>query len=92
MGYYIEVPEKKGKAKQIVDMYGGRILLDPPEFKKLKPDEALICVVDNGIFDAAGFAFDEAEFNVFVQPDGRRKVWVIMNRAKACALTGFSGR
>ena len=29
MGYYIEVPKSKGKAQQIVELYGGRIVYPP---------------------------------------------------------------
>lgn len=29
MGYYIEVPKDKGKAQQIVELYGGRIVFSP---------------------------------------------------------------
>tara|TARA_R110000772_G_scaffold101997_3_gene202599 strand:+ start:176 stop:436 length:261 start_codon:yes stop_codon:yes gene_type:complete len=37
--------------------------------------ENLVCVVDNGFFAAAGYAYCEAEFEMFKEPDGRRKRW-----------------
>lgn len=89
MGYYIEVPENHGKAQQIVDLYGGRIIYEPPTFENITPGYAIICVVDNGPFEAAGFAYNQAELNVFTVPDGRPRVWVIMDRKKACELTGY---
>lgn len=96
MGYYIEVPNKKGKAQQIVELYGGRILSDTPTFEDAKPDEAIICVLDNGLWEAAGFAYDKAELEAFTRPDmyckQRPRTWLIMERKKAIKLTGFIGR
>lgn len=95
MGYYIEVPKNKGKAQQIVELFDGRILSSIPNFEDAKPDEAIICVVDNGPFEAAGFAYDKAELEAFNRPDSygyqRPRTWLIMNRKKACELTGFKG-
>lgn len=89
MGYYIEVPENKDKAQQIVELHGGRIVSGPPSFEDITPEEAIICVVDNGPFEAAGFAYNQAELLVFSHHDGRPKTWVIMNRQIACELTGY---
>ncbi|GAH39307.1 unnamed protein product [marine sediment metagenome] len=89
MGYYIEVPRNKGKAQQIVELYGGRITPSPPSFEDITPEEAIICVVDNGPFEAAGLAFNQEELNVFSHMDGRLRTWVIMNRQKAYELTGY---
>ena len=89
MGYYIEVPENKGKAQQIVELYGGRIVLSPPLFEDIAPDEAIICVVDNGPFEAAAFCYNQDELYAFTHMDGRRRVWVVMDRRRACDLTGY---
>ncbi len=89
MGYYIEVPEDKGKAQQIVELYGGRIVPSPPSFEDITPDEAIICVVDNGHYEAAGFAFNQRELHAFSFYERRPRTWVIMNRQKACELTGY---
>lgn len=50
----------------------------------------MICVVDNGNFAAAGYAaagyaYDEDEFEVFKQFDGRPKTWLIYKFAKELA-------
>ena len=89
MGYYIEVPNNKGKAQQIIKLHGGRIIPAPVPLDTLSDNEAIICVVDNGPFEAAGFAYSEKELDEFSRPDGRPRTWVIMDRAKACELTGF---
>lgn len=90
MGYYIEVPNNKGKAQQIVELYGARIIPEPVGFWMKDPKEAFICVIDNGRFEAAGFAYNEKELDEFKYPDGRPKTWLIMDRKKACKLTGFN--
>lgn len=89
MGYYIEVPSNKGKAQQIVELYGGRIAFNPPLFEDISPDEAIICVVDNGLFEAAAYCYNQEELNEFSFNDGRPRMWVIMNLQKARKLTGF---
>lgn len=42
-----------------------------------------ICLVDNGIFTAAGVCYDESEFKAFQEPnDPREKLWFIAPAAK----------
>ena len=55
---------------------GAEIIPEPTEWV---PN--LVCVVDNGMFEAAGYAFDEHEMNVFKAPDLRKKVWMIHPKA-----------
>ena len=50
---------------------------EPTEFQ-----EGLVCVVDNGMFAAAGYAYNESEMKVFKEPDGRRKRWYYWKEAK----------
>jgi hypothetical protein len=69
MGYYIQVPDNTNKAGQIVKIYGAEIVPCPSDYNAVPKDKALICVVQNGDFDAAGFAYCEQEFQKFMQPD-----------------------
>ena len=90
MGYYIEVPEVKGKAQQIVDIHGAELLERVPlSVGDVPEDKAIICVVDNGPFEAAAFAYNDMELREFARPDPRPKAWLLMDRAKACELTGY---
>ena len=92
MGYYIQGPNKS-KAQYIVSEYDGKIVPAPEKFSDVPADKAIICVVDNGPFEAAAFAYDEREFDAFKGDenghDRRPRKWVIMDRAKAIELTGY---
>jgi len=91
VGYYIETPgQSKGKAEAIIREHGGRMLLHAPAtLSQLEEGEALVCVVDNGPFEAAAFCYSEEELTEFASPDPRRRQWLAMDRAKACELTGY---
>lgn len=93
MGFYIEVPKNKGKAQQLVDLHGAQILDKKPEFRA---DKAIICVLDNGPWEAAGYAYSERELEAFATPDmcgpQRPRTWLLMDRAKANKLTGYIER
>lgn len=92
MGYYIETGQPRYKADSI--------LADVPNSKEVALNEAreamndanlgVVCVVENGFFDAAGFCFDLNEFDVFADPkDDRPKRWITMPRSKAETLSNF---
>ena len=71
MGYYIPGPTN-GKADHIVEVYKGVVLDSQPKWEEVPEDMALVCVVDNGDFEAAGLCVDEREFNRFAAPDELR--------------------
>lgn len=99
MGYYInsieiEVDEKgdtrtaylpaKDKADFLLNYAGARQLPRCPD----QWCENLVCVVENGTFDAAGYAFDEREMRSFnYGDDGRRRSWLIV--PNAAKLAGY---
>lgn len=59
----------------------GATPIEPTEFQ---PN--LICVVDNHVFAAAGYAYDESEFRAFnVKGDDRPKRWFIYEKAEQFA-------
>ncbi len=93
MGYYIETESPKGKAAQLAEMYGAGIMDNPPAtFDDIPEGLALICVVDNGPFEAAALCYDAEEFAEFKdRTDPRPRTWVLMDQSKAHELAGFTG-
>lgn len=103
MGYYIEVPHDTGKAQLIADgkalilvddkwrqapEYKAEIIERPASFADVPENKALICVISNPFFEAAGCCFDEREFEAFTQPDDHRaRTWLLMdkNTAEQCS-------
>jgi len=92
MGWYIETGEAiTGKAEIIAQKYGARIIPQPTTFEEIPDDQALICVVSNAVFEAAGYCFSANEFRVFTNPtDYRPKKWLVMDKELAEELTGFN--
>lgn len=91
MGYYIQTTSTHDKARYIVQNHGGELLERAPKnYSSIPPGKALIVVLDNGPFEAAGFCCDAREFEAFTYPgDARHKQYVLMDRAEAERLTGY---
>jgi hypothetical protein len=87
MGYYInnvkgvQLPPIR-KADWLKSLAGAKEVSHPISFQ---PD--LVCVVENGPFDAAAFAYSEEEMNEFLRPDGRKKTWLIV--PEAAKISGY---
>jgi hypothetical protein len=59
----------------------GAVKVNPTEFQ---PN--LVCVVDNFIFAAAGYAYDEQEFKAFnISSDTRPKQWFVYEKVEQFA-------
>lgn len=77
MGYYINPPDKS--KEQFLVEFGEPI--QASEVKaRINECDLPVCLVDNGPFTAAGIAYDEAEADCFLQPDGRPKRWFAVSR------------
>lgn len=93
MGYYIECDHHKGKAAQII------AALDALEISQQEAGElvassekcAVICVVDNGPFEAAAYCHNPAEFTTFSRADDPRpKTWLLVNdKNRVEELSGY---
>lgn len=91
MGYYVQTPQHRNKAEQIVALFGGVIIPQPESLSAIPYDKALIVVVSNGAFDAAGLAFNQEEFEAFTLPsDPRAKKFVLVDKALAHEMTGYN--
>lgn len=107
MGYYIEVDALHGKAQLIADgkalirgedgwepapPYKAQIIPRPRSFADIPDGKALICVIGNSLFEAAGYCYDEREFEAFTDPsDHRPREWVLMDKPMAEVASGRGG-
>lgn len=91
MGYYIEVPDNFGKMAQLKNLHGAiQVSKDEAAQSLDDPDKAVVVVMHNGFFEAAGFAYSRAEFDAFTDPsDSRRKEFAIMDRSLVKRLTKY---
>jgi hypothetical protein len=86
MGKYInhtsDGPLSKNKADDLIK--AGAVVLDAPPQQW---EENLICVVDNGPFEAAAYVQDERDLSDFSNyvTDYRDRVWLKWDRAKEFA-------
>jgi hypothetical protein len=74
MGYYINPPtmeKERWLAQNKVDAWH-----EPPEEFR-DADNVTVCLVNNGLFTAAGICVDQRELEAFARPqDQRPKLWV----------------
>ncbi len=93
MGYYIETGLPPGKAAWLVKNHDAQIIARTEAREAFKDGKGVICVVDNGPFEAAAYCFDESEIEAFAYPeDYRPKTWLTMDKEKAEELSGFRKR
>lgn len=90
MGYYIETPLSKNKVTQLQKLYKAEIVT-VPNWSEIPEGKALICVIQNGLFDAAAYCYDQMEFDEF-RVDCRIKDWLLMDKELVEKLTGFNLR
>lgn len=88
MGFYIEVPEAHNKAGQLIRLHGAEdVGLPPRRLADVPKGKTLVCVVRNGLFDAAGIVYSEAELEAFKETrTGRPRTWLTMDTEALCQL------
>jgi hypothetical protein len=90
MGYYIEAPTDHGKADYLVTAYGAEMLPFAPTWDE---HSAIICVVNNGFFEAAALCYSATELADFNNAaDRRHKTWLRMDKTTAHNLAGYHNR
>ena len=90
MGFYIDTPEPKGKAEYLIKEESAVLLTDLDEIlAAFADDKAVICVVDNGTSEDAGFTYDKDELLRFLRPDEYPRKWLSMDMDRACELPGY---
>jgi hypothetical protein len=81
MGYYINY-NSKGIALPACGKANALIADGAKEVSGNNYEENLVCVVENGLFDAAMYCYlDEYEY-VKSNPDNRKKRWLVYEHAK----------
>src|ERR1017187_7269992 len=94
MGFYIQIDTPKAKANALVIEHDATLLINgPPKWEEIPADKALICVVNNGAFEAAALCFDDNELHVFTMPDrgNQRKCWwLLMDKTLAHKLAHYT--
>lgn len=80
MGAYINLSDqsKEDWLKENATAVSNR----PPKSIDAVEGHLPVCLIDNGMFTAAGIAFDERELQAFSYPDGRPKTWYSVSTEK----------
>jgi len=92
MGYYIETSSSTNKAAEICANHNARRVTQEGAERAFDDGKGVICVVDNGPFEAAAFIYSKREFDEFSQAnDFRPRTWLVMDRNEAEQLSGFKG-
>lgn len=74
---HVQLPTSyEGKIETLIKLGAKRI--ETPT----KWEEGLCCAVDNGLFGAVGYAYDDREMEVFKKPTGRPTTWLYFPDAK----------
>ena len=83
MGYYMEVPKPTAKADQLIRLYGATPIEAPKLITDIPEGKAAVVVVENGLFDAAGYAYNQRELDAFTYPgDPRPRTWLLIDKDK----------
>lgn len=100
MGIYVQTPVTTGKAQYLIEKFGATKLPGPTYLPAELGGPVAICVVENGIFDAAAVVYSENEKIAFSAADDLRyKTWLSVSRDRIKELVpveqweraGFSG-
>jgi hypothetical protein len=80
MGYYIETGQPKNKAAVLIEELDAREISQGDVIAAIRGNlGAVICVVDNGPFEAAAYCHSLDEFENFTHPsDVRPKTWLLI--------------
>ena len=86
MGLYLEVKNRFDKAMQLKRDHGAQVVNKPKLLSDIPRNKTLVCVVENGTFDAIGVCFNQAELEAFAFPDRRRKTWMLIDTVEVIKM------
>lgn len=101
MGFYLQTPEIRDKAAQLMQMYGAKeitpeaalSIIMANDMAPSAPDKkAVVVVVRNPRFDAAAYCYSIAEYRRFHHPlDDRPQTWLLFENGKMVEeLSGYT--
>lgn len=79
MGMYVQGLGAKGKAKALLAL-GAEIIKMEEASEYVNAGFGVVCVVDNGPFEAAAYINSESEMAAFSRMDGRPKTWLVWDK------------
>ena len=86
MGKYVNKTSKGPLGSSFTEKCKGLIEDEATRVNPTKFEENLVCVVDNFMFAAAGYAYSESEFEAFnVESDNRPKQWFVWEKVEQFA-------
>lgn len=90
MGYYIQTPSNHGKGDWLVEKYDA-VPVSINEALRDVDDHDIVVVMDNGPFEAAGYAYNQRELLGFVSNpmDKRPKQCYRLPKGVAATLSGY---
>ncbi|MEV0633262.1 hypothetical protein [Nonomuraea wenchangensis] len=82
MTLYLKLPKDIRQLEHLVALPGSAVLPGPPHgLDDVPHDKALICVLDMGTYEAAGYIITEADFSNWTSSAaGRPLTWLFMDR------------
>ena len=76
MGTYLNPSD--GSSKEQFLKKNGDQLENAPVWENIPKDSMAVCLIENGMFTAAGVADSKSELNSLGEQDGRTKTWYIV--------------
>ncbi|WP_152990679.1 hypothetical protein [Sphaerimonospora mesophila] len=82
MTLYLNLPDGTGKLEHLSGLPGSEVLPGPPcGLDGVPDDKVLICVLDMGTYEAAGYIISETDFAVWTGSTGDQlATWLLMDR------------
>jgi hypothetical protein len=87
MTLYLDLPGPRGKLDRLISQYRAEVLAGPPGgLDEVPTGKALVCVSDQGDYEAAGYILTETEFATWTDHDDPDNTWLLMERETADRL------
>lgn len=87
MGFYIQTKDALQKAMQLKRDHGAQVVMRPTVIDEIPKGKTLICVVENGLFDAAGIVYSQNELEAFSETrTDRPRTFMLMDTEKVVEL------